>query len=666
MRRFILVSLLAVVALAVWSGAEKEAAAAASSSTHGKYLAGQGIIVPSQEVLVHSYVAYLDYQYPDPEGDLGVTLYTGHKQISASGQDEVLHIGIQGRKLAFEELPPMNLAFVIDKSGSMSAQDKMEWVKKAFEIFIEKVRDIDFVSLVVFDNQARVIFPSTQMKSRDQRLRFREAVLAIEPGGGTNLTAGLELGYQQCLANFRTEYANRVLFLTDGVGESAGILEMAERYKELGVNVSTIGVGRDFDLELMNNLALRGGGSSRFISDREEMEETFGSELDRMIVPVARELDMALEFLTDVEILGTWGYENNVQGMRIDYHQDTLHHRDYETILVQFRFPRQEQTGKKELLRFSVSYRDLNDMRHEQGPYSLSVEVVESDHPVSGFSDAMVLRSGTMLHFAQSMKIVGELYYSCKTEIDQVNELRDSLWRERGGAVDYEELGNPEIRRLEQSINSKMQRAMDITVDLKKEILNARLRLDSEGFEDEIEILDNYVEILGQELQLEPQQVLHRAGETEIVPSVQKRPLQEHLANLFREMTLDLAVKPGGVVAVSGFTTRGHEAPELLSLLNEMAVVEIGSLDTLTIVERQKLAALLEEQELALSDLMDTTKAISIGRLMAADYIVTGTVVEMSNSVVIFGRIINVETGEVESVAQVIVPKDSEMKKLLT
>jgi len=126
-----------------------------------------------------------------------------------------------------------------------------------------------------------------------------------------------------------------------------------------------------------------------------------------------------------------------------------------------------------------------------------------------------------------------------------------------------------------------------------------------------------------------------------------------------------LAVKPGGVVAVSGFTTRGNEAQELLSLLNEMAVVEIGRLDTLTLLERQKLAALLEEQELALSDLMDTSKAISIGRLMAADYIVTGTVVEMSTSVVIFGRIINIETGEVESVAQVIVPKDSEMKKLL-
>jgi curli biogenesis system outer membrane secretion channel CsgG len=82
-------------------------------------------------------------------------------------------------------------------------------------------------------------------------------------------------------------------------------------------------------------------------------------------------------------------------------------------------------------------------------------------------------------------------------------------------------------------------------------------------------------------------------------------------------------------------------------------------------VERQKIEAVLKEQELALSDLMDTSQAIQIGVLLAANYIVTGTVIEMASTVVIFGRIVNVETGEVESVAQVIVPKDADVQKLL-
>jgi curli biogenesis system outer membrane secretion channel CsgG len=74
----------------------------------------------------------------------------------------------------------------------------------------------------------------------------------------------------------------------------------------------------------------------------------------------------------------------------------------------------------------------------------------------------------------------------------------------------------------------------------------------------------------------------------------------------------------------------------------------------------------LAEQELSLSDLMDTSRAIAVGRLLAANYIVTGSVIELAATVVIFGRVINIETGEVESVAQVIVPIDAEVKELLT
>jgi hypothetical protein len=78
--------------------------------------------------------------------------------------------------------------------------------------------------------------------------------------------------------------------------------------KKLNRECTKIGVGKSFDLDLMVKIAKVGGWSSRFISDREEMEETFGSELDRMAVPLAVNLEMELEFLVDVELLDTWGY----------------------------------------------------------------------------------------------------------------------------------------------------------------------------------------------------------------------------------------------------------------------------------------------------------------------------------------------------------------------
>jgi TolB-like protein len=416
----------------------------------------------------------------------------------------------------------------------------------------------------------------------------------------------------------------------------------------------------------MVELSKRGGGSSRFISDREEMERTFGSELDRMVVPVARNLEMSLEFLLPVDILATWGYKNRIAGDRIFYSQDTLHHRDYETILAHIRIRSQSASRKKDLARFTIDYEDLEGNKQRSGPHVLQVEFVDMEDPVAGFSSGMVLQSGTMMHFAQSLKTIGELYYSCKEEIEQINSARDELWRRGGSGVSYEELSSPEIRRLEETVASKMQRGTDITVSMKKEVMNTRLRLDNEGFDDEIEILENYIDILGRELQWDQAKVSTLKRDVEILPAVQTRSVQDHLSNLFREMTLDLRVKDKGVVAISGFTTRTGKSSDLIDLLNEMAVVEIGRIDTLTLVEREKLDALLAEQELALSDLMDTEQAIEVGRFLAANYIVTGSVIEMAASVVIFGRIINVETGEVESVAQVIVPMDRDVRKLLT
>ncbi len=658
--------------LYAWGAGEAEAAA---SSQRGKYLAGSGIIIPEQEVRIDSYIAHIDYQYPPPKGVVGVSLYSGHRQVSLKGQEEIVHVGIQAGELPFAELPPMNLAFVIDKSGSMSAEHKMEWVKKAFDIFIERVRDKDFVSLVVFDNEARVVFPSTQMNSRERRLRFSDTVHRITPGGGTNLVAGLRLGYQEVLSNFRGEYTNRVLFLTDGMGGAQGMLDMAQTYREMGINVSTIGVGRSFNLELMVELSKKGGGSSRFISDMEEMERIFGSELDRMVVPAANDLRMKLEFLEDVEILGTWGYNNQVDANTIHYSQATLHHRDYETILAHVRLLPQQKSEQPTLARFWLSY-SLGDRRYELGPYEIDVEYVQEDSPVVGFSNAMVLQSGTMLHFAQALKRIGQVYYASQEDVSRINDLRKQLWdarqkkeededEEERTEVDYESLTSPEIQALEERFGSRIKFALDLTVEMNKELKNARMRLDKEGFDDEIGILEDYIRILGKELELQEMDTDKLVAEAEMPPTVSGRSVHDHVSNLFREMLLDIRLRESGAIAVSGFTAREGKKSGLIDLLNELGLVELAKVDNLTVVERTRLDDIMQEQQLSLSDLMDTSKAISVGKILSAQYILTGSLIEMPKTVVVFGRIVNVETAEVESVAQIIMPRGGEVEALL-
>ncbi len=164
---------------------------------------------------------------------------------------------------------------------------------------------------------------------------------------------------------------------------------------------------------------------------------------------------------------------------------------------------------------------------------------------------------------------------------------------------------------------------------------------------------------------MDEQELAEYAMAEEITPPVEERPLEDHIENLFREMTLGLEVKKQGVIAVSGFTAGEEKSSELLSFLNETAILEFSKLDNMKLLDKQAMDAALEEQKLSFTDLMDTSNAISIGEILSANYIVTGSVIEMPGSVLIFGRIINIKTEEIESAAQVIVPKNSEMEALL-
>ena len=121
----------------LWAGGAMEAEAAVE---RGEYLAGKGIIIPAEEIFENSYVSAVDYQYPDPEASFGVQFYSGHRQLSTEGQEEIFLIAVQGRRPTYEDLPVMNHVFVVDKSGSMYQEDKMNWVKESFDAFMNTIR----------------------------------------------------------------------------------------------------------------------------------------------------------------------------------------------------------------------------------------------------------------------------------------------------------------------------------------------------------------------------------------------------------------------------------------------------------------------------------------------------------------------------------------------
>ncbi len=633
--------LLLAIALPGYGGGAGEGAA---SSTRGEYLAGKGIIIPPKDIYPDSYIAQIDYDYPDPApAPVGLTVRVGNRQIGSDARTEWIHIGLKGRKTPFEQLPPLNLVYVIDKSGSMYDANKMTWVKEAFGVFLSRVRAKDFVALVVYDNDARVVFQSSRMDSEEKKARFRTAVQGLTPGGGTNMLAGLTLGYQQALANYRADYTNRVLFLTDGLADRAGLMEVAESYEKTGINCSTVGVGVSFNTALMVDLAKAGGGSSRFISGREEMEKIFSSELDRMVVAAGRELTVELRLLNGATLLETWGYQNQREDGLVRYTLPTLHNGDYETILAEVALPAKKPTGDFAFAAVQVSYKTLEGKAESLAPVQVSARAVDAQTPVYSLSDPTVLRSSTMLEISRSLARIGTLYYGPP----------------QAGTA------GPVSKATDAPVSPELKEALTLTIETKTRVQNARQILNEIGFDDGIKILERYIDILGAANKLEGARITEMKETREIAPPVEKRSLTEHMRYMFDEVVLSLPLQKDASIAVAGFSFPNDRRAQILDLLSEYALVAMAGVSELQVIERGKLDTILKEQELQLSGLVDTSKAIEVGKLSAAQWILTGTVIDMPESLVVFIRVIDVQSGEIVTVSQVLLPKDAEILKLL-
>jgi len=626
MKRLLVLVVFLFWSVSAWAGGGREQKAVASDRT--QYLAAQGVIIPYQEIKIDQFIGALDYDYPDPAGELGVSVYTGHEQVSVRSQYETLLIGLQGKRRAFQDLLPINLAVVVDTSGSMREPDKLDWVKESLAILFDTVRDKDYVALVVFDDRARVLVPSARMGGPETREQFRAEIRSLSPKGGSNIAEGLEQGIREVGSRFSPGYANRVLLLTDGWGRAEGVRKLLKKNRARGIEVTVIGYGKNFDAHFAEALVDAGGGSSRFISDRERMQEVFAAELASSTVALVRDVEVKVG-LKAAYVRAAGGADHRIRDSRtaVTFTVSTLHSGDDETMLLDVAFLPNMQAGRRTVAIVETSFADLKGVRQHLEPVEVALEFVEADNPVTGFSDARVLRAGTMLQYAQALQV-----------ISGTNESSPQAYGPFFAAF-----------------------------QMRKQLANTRLRLGENTFDDELAVLEQYMRILGRQIGLKELVVEQIIADDEMAPPEKDRSLPQHLDNLFRELLLRLKHAPSGNLAVCGFSMPGREAPSLLDYVNEAGTVQLAKLagSEFTVVERSRLDKVLREQELALSDLVEPGRAVSVGKILVADYLVTGTVIAMPESVVIFSRIINVETAVIEAAAQVIIPRNDQVNSLL-
>jgi hypothetical protein len=325
---------------------------------------------------------------------------------------------------------------------------------------------------------------------------------------------------------------------------------------------------------------------------------------------------------------------------------------------------------ERPLARFRLNARDAQGQAVPQVEKTLSITL--SDAPPDGISTGMVLYSGTMMRFAETLKSIGGLYYAGQDDLNALVRLEQETAGRTPNAGE-----SRRIAELQQAMLSRLETALTAARTFRAEMENAKLRLDDrEAFTAEIEILTRYDEILARELRENAETMTAAVapipgiaaaeggaavgitdgttggGNSGAAPP-EMDALQSRVAGLFREISLSFPEGPRSVAALAPFALREGGDPPFLSYLNESALTALAGNPRFTLVERSRLDAVRAEQQLAAAGLLDADAAIGVGKLLGARYMITGQVIPMSSQVIVFGRVIDVETGEIVSAAQV-------------
>jgi Ca-activated chloride channel homolog len=271
---------------------------------------------PADAVRIEEMINYFTYDYPQPTGDAPVSITTEISGCPWNPEDQLIMIGLQGKRIDPEKLPPSNLVFLIDVSGSMGEPNKLPLLQSSFKLLVENLREQDRVSIVSYAGAAGLVLPST---SGDKKEEIFRALDHMESGGSTAGSEGIELAYKIAGENFIKGGNNRVILATDGdfnVGPSNDneMEELITSKRKTGIYLTCLGFGMgNYKDSKIKTLSEKGNGNYAYIDSFQEAKKTLLSEFGGTLFTIAKDVKIQVEFNpTKIQAYRLIGYENRV------------------------------------------------------------------------------------------------------------------------------------------------------------------------------------------------------------------------------------------------------------------------------------------------------------------------------------------------------------------
>ena len=281
-----------------------------------RYLVDQKTLPPKESVRLEEYVNYFHYGYAQPKGDDPVAVDCELGECPWNKSHRLLRLGVQAKRLEGDRLPPCNLTFLVDRSGSMNVNNGMEMLKSGLRMLVAKLRDEDHVSIVTYASGTEVLLRSTP---GSDRALIAAAVDSLHASGGTYGSAGIQLAYEEAARNFDKKANNRVILVTDGdfnigISSPRELEDFIASKRSSGIFLSVIGVGHgNYQDARMKKLANAGNGNYAYLDSVLEAKKVMMAEFGGTLFTVAKDVKVQVEF-NPAQVSGyrLLGYENRL------------------------------------------------------------------------------------------------------------------------------------------------------------------------------------------------------------------------------------------------------------------------------------------------------------------------------------------------------------------
>jgi Ca-activated chloride channel family protein len=297
-----------------------------ASYSNVRRMINNGQTVEPDAVKIEEMINYFSYDYDKPKGHHPFSVNTEVGAAPWNPNHQLVQIGIQGELIEADNLPPSNLVFLLDVSGSMNAHNKLPLLKKGFKLLTDQLREEDFVSIVVYAGNSGLVLPPTSGADKETIL---EALNKLNAGGSTAGAAGIKQAYAVAKEHFREDGNNRVILATDGdfnvgVSSNGELIDLIEEKRDEGIFLSVLGFGSgNLKDSKMEQIADNGNGNYYYIDNLLEAKKVLVSEMGGTLHTIAKDVKIQVEFNPqNVKAYRLIGYENRLLADE-DFNDDT-------------------------------------------------------------------------------------------------------------------------------------------------------------------------------------------------------------------------------------------------------------------------------------------------------------------------------------------------------